>query len=414
MSDPTSPQASTTGTRNGKPRKARLLVFALLCALAGAGYTLHWLLVARHLVSTDNAYVQGHVVQVTPLAAGTVIAVDAEDTDTVQAGQTLVRLDPVDSQLALDEAEAQLAQTVREVRTLYAENQALGALVKAREADLKRSETERARLQADLARRKNLVEGGAISVEDLQHRRSAVATAESAHAAALAALSEARGQLLKNTTQTDGTTVETHPRVLAAAARYREAWLAHQRREIVAPLGGTVARRSVQLGQRVNVGVPIMAIVSLEQLWVDANFKESQLQSLRIGQRVTLTADVYGRGTEFHGHIAGLGAGTGAAFSLLPAQNATGNWIKIVQRVPVRVALDAGELAEHPLRVGLSMTATVDVRDRSGPAVAGSPQGSQPASVTTVYDALDTAADERVDAIVSRNLGRSVHLRRAR
>ena len=403
---PDSPSMQTKP--DGNARRRNLLVFALICLLIGAAYASYWFLVARHITSTDNAYVQGHIVRVTPLAAGTVIAVDADDTDAVQAGQTLVRLDPVDAQLALDDAEAQLAQTVREVRTLFATNQALGATVKAREADLERSETELERIRGDLARRENLVDGGAISIEELQHRRSALSAAEATHAANRAALDEAREQLLKNRAQTEGTTVDRHPRVLAAAARYRAAWLTRQRQTIVAPLSGSVAKRTVQVGQRVNPGTPIMSIIALDSLWVDANFKESQLRGLRVGQDVTLTADTYGRGVHFHGRIAGLGAGTGAAFALLPAQNATGNWIKIIQRVPVRVLLDPEELHEHPLRVGLSMLATVDTRDQSGPFVAESP-AALPSSTTRVYEDQDQAANERIDAIVSQNLGREAH-----
>lgn len=399
------PPSDSNGTR-----RRRLFIFALVCMLLAAGYAIYWLLVARHIVSTDNAYVQGHVVQVTPLTPGTVITVDVDDTDTVQAGQTLVRLDPADSRLALDEAEAQLAQTVREVHALFTGNEALEALVGMRKAELERSETERSRLQADLDRRRNLLRDGAISAEDLQHRRSALAAAEAAHTGALAALSEAREQLAKNRAQTKGSQVEQHPRVLAAAARFREAWLAHRRQEIIAPLDGTIARRNVQLGQRLSPGSPIMAIVALDRLWVDANFKESQLRNLRIGQKVTLTADAYGRGTRFHGRIAGFGAGTGAAFALLPAQNATGNWIKIIQRVPVRVQLDADELKEHPLRVGLSMIATVDTRDQSGIPLGDSVATTRSAVTTDVYTAQDADADEQVDRIVSQNLGHSVHL----
>ncbi|SMB25899.1 multidrug efflux system [Sterolibacterium denitrificans] len=385
-----------------------MIAFTLLCLLLALGYALYWGMVARHKVYTDNAYVQGNVVQVTPLAGGTVVAVNVNDTDQVQAGQVLASLDPLDSRLALDQAEARLAQTVRDTRALYATDKALAALVSARQADVRRSEFERSRLKTDLARRAGLLDAGAVSLEEVQHLRTAVANANALHAAALAALNEAQEQLAKNQTQTAGVEVSRHPRVLAAAASYREAWLAHQRREIVAPVAGTVAQRHVQVGQRVNSGVPIMAIVPLDQVWVDANFKESQLEKLRIGQAVELTADVYGSRRKFHGHVAGLAAGTGAVFSLLPAQNATGNWIKIVQRVPVRIRLDASELIETPLRVGLSMEASIDVRDQSGHAVTDASAG-QAASVsaTSVYADLERAADARVEAIIAGNLGQA-------
>jgi len=376
------------------------------------GYGLYWWLVARFYVDTDNAYVQGNVVQITPQVGGTVVAIDVNDTDNVKAGQLLVRLDPVDARVALDQAEAQLAQTVREVRTTYATNNALGATINARQADLGRSETDANRLRADFDRRKGLTEGGAVSVEELQHLQAALGNARSAQAVAAASLTEAREQLIKNESLTDGTTVENHPRVLAAAGKYREAWLTLKRSDIAAPVSGVVARRSVQLGQRVASGVPIMSIVPLDQLWVDANFKEPQLGSLRIGQPVVMTADLYGHRTEYRGRVTGLGAGTGSAFSLLPAQNATGNWIKIVQRVPVRIALDAKDLADHPLLIGLSMDVRVDVHDQSGPSVAET-ELSESVARTSVFDDLDKAADERVNAIVSANLGHKVQLKRA-
>ena len=393
-------------------RRRGLLLLALACLLAALIYGTYWFLIARFQVDTDNAYVQGNVVQITPQVGGTIVAIEADDTDNVKLGQMLIRLDPLDARIALDQAEAQLAQTVREVRATYAGNKALASTVDARQADLTRSQADLARLSADLGRREALVEGGAISKEEVQHLQTAVANARSAQTAASAALNESREQLGKNETLTDGTTVESHPRVLAAAAKYREAWLAYKRLGITAPVAGTVARRSAQVGQRVASGVPLMAIVPLDQLWVDANFKESQLASLRIGQPATLTADVYGHRQEFKGTVAGLGAGTGSAFSLLPAQNATGNWIKVVQRVPVRILLDAGELAAHPLRVGLSMEVTVDIHDQSGKAVTEAGRRG-PVASTTVFDDLDKAVEQRVNAIVSANLGRPVALKRA-
>ncbi|MBV2234666.1 MAG: HlyD family efflux transporter periplasmic adaptor subunit [Sterolibacterium sp.] len=395
-------------TQPPNPRRWRMLLFTVLCLLLGLAYALYWGMVARYKIYTDNAYVQGNVVQVTPLAGGTVVTVNVNNTDTVQAGQVLASLDPLDSRLALDQAEARLAQTVRDTRALYASDKALAALVNVRQADVRRSEFERQRVQTDLSRRLGLLEGGAVSVEEVQHLRTAVANARAVHAAALAALREAQEQLAKNQTQTAGVEVMRHPQVLAAAAAYRTAWLAHQRRDIVAPVAGTIAQRNVQVGQRLNSGAPIMAIVPLDQLWVDANFKESQLEKLRIGQAVELTADVYGSGRKFHGQVAGLAAGTGAVFSLLPAQNATGNWIKIVQRVPVRITLDAAQLRETPLRVGLSMEATIDVRDQSGVAVSeAARKGVERVSATTVYARLEQAADERVNAIIAENLGQA-------
>lgn len=405
--------STPTSTSQENPRQRRLLLFGLLCLIIAIGYSAYWFLFARYNIFTDNAYVQGNIVQVTPQVGGTVLAINVNDTDSVQAGQALVRLDPQDTQLALDQSEAKLAQTVREVRALFVADKGLAALVEARKADLTRSETELTRINADLARRAGLEASGAVAVEELQHLKSALANARAVHAAAQAALSEAQEQQAKNATQTESTRVENHPRVLAAAAQYREAWLNGKRMAIVAPVSGTVARRSVQVGQRIAGGAPIMAIVALDQLWVDANFKEAQLRDLRIGQPATLTADVYGSRVDYHGKVVGLGAGTGSVFSLLPAQNATGNWIKIVQRVPVRIALDAKELAEHPLRVGLSMEVTVDTHDSSGSTLAAT-RPDAPVASTTVYDDLGKAADERVNAIVAQNFGHAVRLRHAR
>lgn len=392
-------------------RKRQLILLAIVCLLAGLAYGVYWMLVARFRVSTDNAYVHGNVVQITPQIAGTIVAIEADDTEQVEQGQMLVRLDPADARIALDQAEAQLAEATREVRAVFANDRALAATVDSRQAELDRAEAELARLAADLKRRKPLVAGGAVSGEVVQHLQTAVANARSAQLAARASLKEAREQLNKNQSLTQGTTPETHPRVLVAAAKYREAWLASQRLGISAPVAGTVARRSAQVGQRVASGTPLMAIVPLDQLWVDANFKESQLEELRIGQPAVLTADIYGQGVEFKGRVAGLSAGTGAAFSLLPAQNATGNWIKIVQRLPVRIVLDPQEVAERPLRVGLSMNVSVDTHDQSGKSVANAARNTSVAS-TNVFDDLDQAAVERVDAIVSANLGHSVTIRR--
>src|SRR5215468_3371111 len=324
---------------------------ALLAVLmtVGAVYGAYWAQVVRYHQSTDDAYVNGNVVQITPQISGTVVGVGADDTQFVKAGQPLVQLDPADARVALDQAEAQLARTVRDVRNLYATSSQLAAAVQMRQTELTAA-------QSDLARRQRLGATGAVSGEELQHSSDAVKTSQ-------AELIAAEQQLAANRARVDGTTLKDHPQVRDAAAAVRNAYLTLERTELDAPVAGFVARRNVQLGQRVSPGAPLMAVVPLDQVWVDANFKEPQLAHMRVGQPVTLTADLYGGHIVYHGKVAGFGAGTGAAFSLLPAQNATGNWIKIVQRVPVRIALDQKELAEHPLRVGLSMEATVDVRE---------------------------------------------------
>jgi membrane fusion protein (multidrug efflux system) len=366
--------------------------------------------VARHHETTDNAYVAGNIVQITPQLSGTVRAINADDTDFVKAGQPLVVLDPADARSALDQAEAELGQTVREVRTLYANNASLAAAVALREADFVRAGSELERAQTDLQRRDGLTTTGAVSGEELKHAQTAVATARSAQAAAHAAVVAAREQLGANRALTDGTDVAHHPNVERAAAKVREAYLALSRTTLEAPISGQVAKRSVQVGSRVAAGTPLMSLIALDQLWVDANFKESQLRSMRIGQPVTLSADLYGHRVEYTGRVVGLSAGTGAAFALLPAQNATGNWIKVVQRVPVRIALDPQQLATHPLRVGLSMEADVDVHDQSGAALASTPRSGTVATAPAPTR-VDTEAAALVDSIVAANLGKGVGTR---
>ena len=393
-----------------KPRSKRKLalgIVALAVLLGGLAYGVYWWLVLSHYESTDNAYVQGNVVQLTPQIAGTVVGIYADDTDFVKAGQPLVKLDPADAQVALDQAEAQLAQAVREVRTTYVNNGALRAQVAAREADLVRARSDVQRAQDDVNRRAPLVSTGAVGQEEFNHANAQLAAAKSAEAAAGSAIEAAREQLASNQSLTENVSVEQHPNVLRAAARIREAFLALRRTDLVAPVDGYVARRSVQLGQRVQAGAPLLSVVALDDVWVDANFKESQLRNLRIGQPAEIEADVYGKKVTYHGTIEGLGAGTGAAFALLPAQNATGNGIKIVQRVPVRIALDQKEVREHPLRVGLSMDAKVDVSDTSGRVLAA--QTQRPARAqTSVFDRGNDQADVEVQKIIAANLGRRV------
>ncbi len=407
----------TTPAAGNPARKKALLGVAGLVVLGGIAYGAYWALVLNHYESTDNAYVQGNVVQLTPQVGGTVVAINADDTDHVKAGQLLVRLDPADAQVALDQAEAQLAQTVREVRTLYANNSTLQAQIALREADLARAQTEVVRAQDDVARRQPLVASGAVGKEEFNHVTAQLAAARSSVTAAQSALLAAREQLASNQTLTEGIAVDQHPNVLRAAARVREAYLALKRADLLAPVDGYVAKRSVQLGQRVQAGSPLLSVIALDQVWVEANFKESQLQNLRLGQPVELVADVYGKKVSYHGSIEGLGAGTGAAFALLPAQNATGNWIKVVQRVPVRIAMDPKELVEHPLRVGLSMDARVDVSKTDGRMLADAMRAPS-TSRTDVFARNDSAADAEVKKIIAANGGgrasRSDTLARAR
>ena len=374
---------------NGK-RKGILIKVTILLAIIGLAYFAYWELVGKKYEHTDDAYAAGNVIQVTPQVAGTVLAIHADDTELVQAGQPLVELDRADAKVALEQAEAQLAQTVREVRVLFANNGSLTANVSQRASDVERA-------KSDLARRQQLLSTGAVSTEEVDHAKTALQGAESA-------LLATREQLASNRVLTDHTSVEQHPNVQRAVARVRETYLAYSRTSLPAPMTGYLAKRSVQLGQRVAAGTPLLSIVPLSALWVDANFKEVQLKHMRIGQDVTLESDLYGSDVEYHGKVAGLSAGTGAAFALLPAQNASGNWIKVVQRVPVRITLDPKELTAHPLRVGLSMQVKVNISQEQGAPLAAAPARTTPAYETAVFEQTGNEADKRIAQIIAANL----------
>jgi len=375
-------------TSAGSKRVRWLVIVLAAFAVLGGAYGAYWMSVLRYEQSTDDAYVSGNVVQVTPQLAGTVVAIGADDTQFVKAGQPLVRLDPADARIAVEQAEAKLGKTVREVRGLYATTAQLEAAVQVRASEVSRA-------AEDLARRERLANAGAVSGEELTHARNTLTTAKAAQAAAEQELAAQRARI-------DRTTLANHPDVLAASAQVHDAYLDLSRTELAAPVSGFVAKRTVQLGQQVAAGAPLMAIVPLDQVWVDANFKEPQLADMRVGQPVTLQADLYGSHIKYHGTVAGFGAGTGSAFALLPAQNATGNWIKVVQRVPVRIALDARELAAHPLQVGLSMDVEVDTHRREGERL---PQLAQAARALQAESNGQVAAtaDARVKAIIAAN-----------
>ena len=345
-------------------------------------------LYARWHQSTDDAYVDGNVVAITPQVTGTVTSIEAEDGDLVNAGQPLIRLDPSDTEVQLEQAQANLGKTVRQVRGLFKAVDIDKAQIKGREADLNRD-------RADYQRRVNLAKRRMVSDEELAHARDALSAAKSA-------LSAAQEQLERDQALVQGTTVMTNPDVKAAEATLRQAYLAHARTTIVAPVTGYVAERKVQLGQHVDTNTPLMAVVPLNQVWVEANFKETQLSSMRIGQPVTVTTDLYGSHTAFKGTVEALGMGTGSAFSLLPAQNATGNWIKIVQRVPVRIHLDPKQLQQHPLRIGLSTEVDVDLHDQSGPVLAQKPV-DKPVLTTAVYQQELSSANTLINQVLADN-----------
>jgi len=379
----------TAPPTNGKRRRALLLLTVLTLA-AGLGWLAWYLLVARWHEATDDAYVQGNVISLTPQAAGTVIAIDAEEGARIEAGQVLVRLDPDDARIGYDAALANLALTVRQVRGLYDR-------VDSGEADLAARQIALKQAHEDVRRREHLADSGAVSHEELAHARDLLAAAE-------AALSSARGELSRNRALVDATEIASQPQVKAAATQVRQAWLNLQRMAIVAPVAGHVARRNVQLGQRVQPGAALLTVVPLDEVWVEANFKETQLRQMRLGQPVDVHADLYGRKVRYSGQVASLGMGTGSAFSLLPAQNASGNWIKIVQRVPVRIVLDAAELVEHPLRLGLSMHVEVSLRDQSGAVLAAHVPREKPLLETDVYADQLKEIDEVIERTIAENL----------
>jgi membrane fusion protein (multidrug efflux system) len=385
-------KASAAPAAPGNARRRRaLLIVATVVLLAGIGWLLYYMLYARWHQDTDDAYVQGNMVSITPQTLGTVVAINAEDGMRVEAGQVLVQLDPNDAQVAYEQAMADLAGTVRQVRGLYSS-------VEAAEADIAARQVAVAQARADVARRSGLVASGAVSSEELAHARAQLQAAE-------AALSASRGAFSRDRALVDATTIASQPQVQAAAAQLRQAYLNLQRAAIVSPVSGFVAQRSVQLGQRVQPGPPLMTVIPLDQVWVEANFKETQLRQMRLNQPVELTADVYGDDVVYTGKLVSLGLGTGSAFSLLPAQNASGNWIKIVQRIPVRIELDRKQLAAHPLRLGMSMAVDVTVRDQDG-AVLPAAVANKPLLTTKAYARQLQDADALIEKIIGDNLGR--------
>ncbi len=407
---------STAAPAPGK-RRAILLTIAAVVVVALIAFAGWWWLVGQWRTTTDDAYVGGDVVMVTPLTSGTVVSIYGDTTQAVSEGQLLVQLDDSDARLTLDAAAASLARTVREVRGLYAISRENLPLIERRRADLAMAEAELtkadtalAQAESELKRRAELVKQHFVSAETLQTaqtaRDAALAQRDAAWSAVQggrAAIAETLEQAAVSRARVDHTVLEDHPDVRSAATQVRQAKLALQRTKVLAPTGGQVARRAVQVGERVKPGDTLMAIVPLDKVWLDANFKETELPDVRIGQPAELVSDFYGSGVVFHGRVLGLTPGTGSAFALLPPQNATGNWVKIVQRVPVRIALDAKELQAHPLRIGLSMYVTIDTHDRSGQALTQLPNTTVIAA-TTVYANDLLSADALVAQIIADNL----------
>ncbi|AOK62719.1 MULTISPECIES: efflux RND transporter periplasmic adaptor subunit [Burkholderia] len=371
-------------------RRKRFLVFFAAVLLAAIAWLAVWWLRDRYYEETDDAYVAGSIVQISAQVPGTVIDVLAGDTHPVRAGQVLVRLDDTEASVAFAQAKAQLAQAVRQVANAKISNTMYVEAVNARRADLA------------LAQRALAARAGAsveiVAPEELARARAAVAGAQANLAAAQAQLDAARalGSRLP---------VDASPAVVQAAAQFKLAYRNLKRTTIVAPVDGTVGQRAVQVGQQVGPGVPLMSIVQLKRLWVEANFKEGQIRHMRVGQPVEIVSDIYGARVVYRGRVQGFSAGTGSAFSMLPSQNAAGNWIKVVQRVPVVISIDAADLAAHPLRVGLSMRATVDTHDRGGHVLDSESPGTVPAESTRVHDGVASEAEAAAAAVIRENQG---------
>ncbi|MBF6630366.1 MAG: HlyD family secretion protein [Comamonas sp.] len=382
MTDNATPASGNPVARQQR-RNKMLLGLVGVVVIAGIAGTVYYQLHASNFVSTDNAYAAVEVAQVTPSVGGTVLEVLVSDTQSVKKGDVLVRIDPTDAQLALAQAEAELARATRRVKGYVANDGGLQAQIAAREADEKRAAAQLASAQADLARatvdlqrREALSKSGSVSGDELTHAQNAFAAAKAQLASAQAAQAQAQanrqaaiGAKQVNATLIEGTTSDTNPEVMLAKARADQARIDLERTTVRAPLDGVVAKRSVQLGQRVQAGAPLMSVVPVQNMYVDANFKEVQLDKVRIGQTAELYSDLYGKKVTYTGTVVGFSGGSGAAFAALPAQNATGNWIKVVQRLPVRVQLNPQELAAHPLRVGLSMNVIIDTRTGDANAV---------------------------------------------
>ncbi|MEZ5475759.1 MAG: HlyD family efflux transporter periplasmic adaptor subunit [Steroidobacteraceae bacterium] len=375
-----------SGHARNKLRRRGLTALAFVVVAGVVGWALYWFLDARFYETTNDAYVAGDLVAITSREPATVLAIHADDTQSVHRGQVLVELDPARAQVAMRAAEADLAATVRRVRAQFSKVDQFSAQIAAGRVQL-------AQAQEDYRRRKASAEGGAVSAEEIRHARDAATTAR----AALLATESLRKQALS---LVEGTSDTNNPDVLAAIAKVHDAAITLSHMHLRAPVDGVVAKRAVQIGQQVPAGAPLMAVVPLTRVWVDANFKEGQLKDVRVGQPATIVADMYGSSVTYRGRVAGLGAGTGAAFALLPAQNASGNWIKIVQRLPVRVALDTAQLRDHPLRVGLSVTVSIDIRDTTGPLMS-------PASLTTDTRAEVGDAETQAERTIARILGQN-------
>ncbi|GKW09484.1 multidrug efflux MFS transporter periplasmic adaptor subunit EmrA [Pectobacterium carotovorum] len=391
MSESVENQVPQTPQKNKKQQRKRVLsLLTFIFVVLGCAWLVYWFLVLRHHQSTDDAYVAGNQIQIMAQVSGSVTHVNVDNTDFVKQGQVLVELDPTDAQQAFERAKTGLANSVRQTHQLIINSKQYQANIELRQTELNKA-------QSDLSRREALGSANAIGREEVQHARDAVATAK-------AALEVARQQYQANQAMILDTPLEKQPAIQQASVEMRDAWLALQRTKIVSPIDGYVSRRSVQIGARISSTSALMAVVPANHLWVDANFKETQLANMRIGQPATVIADIYGDDVVYQGKVVGLDMGTGSAFSLLPAQNATGNWIKVVQRLPVRIEIDPKQVADHPLRIGLSALVNVDTANTEGSALA------ETSRTTPAYqsDALTldlTPVNQEISAIIQANAG---------
>ncbi|WP_301951988.1 multidrug efflux MFS transporter periplasmic adaptor subunit EmrA [Kosakonia sacchari] len=375
--------------KKGK-RKNALLLLTLLFIVIAVAYGIYWFLVLRHFEETDDAYVAGNQVQIMAQVSGSVTKVWADNTDFVKQGDVLVTLDATDAQQAFEKAQTALASSVRQTRQSIINSKQL-------QASIELKKTALAQAQSDFNRRVPLGSANLIGREELQHARDAVASAQ-------AELDVAIQQYNANQAIVLDTRLEDQPAVKQAATEVRNSWLALQRTKIVSPITGYVSRRAVQPGAQITTSTALMAVVPASNLWVDANFKETQLAHMRIGQSATIVSDIYGDEVKYTGKVVGLDMGTGSAFSLLPAQNATGNWIKVVQRLPVRIELDAKQLADHPLRIGLSTLVKVDTADREGQVLASQVRTS-PAYESNAREISLEPVNTLIENIVKANAG---------
>ena len=383
------PDNLETPKKSGKSGRLPMVLMAIALGII-ASIGIYYFGFERNKVETDDAYVNGNLIRLTPQVSGNVIGINTDETQFIQRGEVLVQLDSRDAELALAQAKASLGQTVRDVAQLFAQEARDSAAVNAQQVLLTQA-------SQDLDRDRSVFNVHGVSAETIKHDEHSVHSAS-------ALLAQARATLLSTRSQIVGAEPQTHPRVLQAEANVRTAWLAVARTKVVAPVSGYVVRRAVQLGQQVTPSTEMLAIVPMESVWIDANFKENQLRDLRIGQPADVIADMYGSQVTYHGKVLGLRAGTGSALAVLPAQNASGNWIKIVQRLPVRIGLNPEELAKHPLFLGLSTTVHINTHDQGGAAL--SPRSVWSAAANTVaYSDQLSGVDEEITAIVARNLG---------